>query len=273
MFGKLLERLCGLNPNLGALSKKPANRPMRSFARYGPTLSMSGPYLSGIALYVYLGHVEAFDWNLIDADTRLTAFPFTLLEFDHLFAFGIDPPPGQLPDDRLSDWPSLAEVDRYNQRVRDEIDDLIDEVPPQLLHVAVEHRLMHAETFAYILHQLDYGAKDLAPATAPRVGACASLTNREMVEIPARERRLQLGLDCDAAFGWDNEFQALAAEVPLRFSMARHKITNGEYLEFVRQPGAGCAFLLGRTCGPQVSSRHGRGNSAAARLAGLRDAQ
>ena len=93
----------------------------------------------------YLGHVEAFDWNLIGRyalDRR--AFHG---DFDHLFAFGIDPPPGQLPADRPSDWPSLAEVDRYNQRVRDEIDNLLDEVPEQLLHVALEHRLMHAEDF------------------------------------------------------------------------------------------------------------------------------
>src|SRR5271168_146712 len=66
----------------------------------------------------YLGHVDAFDWTLIGR-----------YALDRRFAFGIDPPPGRLPDDRPSDWPSLAEVDRYNQRVRDEIDDAVDQVP------------------------------------------------------------------------------------------------------------------------------------------------
>src|SRR5438270_981756 len=101
----------------------------------------------------YLGHVEAFDWNLI-ARYALD-IPAFHPGFDRLFAFGIDPPPGELPSDQPSDWPSLAEVKRYNQRVRDEIDELLEQVPEQLLHVAIEHRLMHAETFAYILHQLD----------------------------------------------------------------------------------------------------------------------
>ena len=32
-------------------------------------------------------------------------------------------------------------------------------MPEQLLHVAIEHRLMHAETFAYILHNLAYERK------------------------------------------------------------------------------------------------------------------
>src|SRR5271156_6377076 len=157
----------------------------------------------------YLGHVEAFDWNLIGRYT-LDRRPFHA-EFDHLFAFGIDPPPGQLPSDQPSDWPSLAEVDRYNQRVRDEIDELIDEVPPQLLHVAVEHRLMHAETIAYILHQLDYQRK-VAPAPPPEVETGPAPQPR-MVEIPAGTA--QLGLltpepGQHGAFGWDNEFQALA---------------------------------------------------------------
>jgi len=184
----------------------------------------------------YLGHVEAFDWNLIGR-YALDRRPFHA-EFDHLFAFGIDPPPGQLPSDRPSDWPSLAEVDRYNQRVRDEIDELIEEVPAQLLHVAVEHRLMHAETIAYILHQLDYQRK-VAPALPPEVETAPAPQPR-MVEIPAGTAQLGLeptGLEHNAAFGWDNEFQALALDAPA-FSMAKHKVTNGEYLEFVRAGAA-----------------------------------
>jgi formylglycine-generating enzyme required for sulfatase activity len=187
----------------------------------------------------YLGHVEAFDWNLIGR-YALDRRPFHA-EFDHLFAFGIDPPPGQLPSDRPSDWPSLAEVDRYNQRVRDEIDELLDEVPEQLLHVAVEHRLMHAETIAYILHQLDYERK-VAPALRPEAETAPAPQPR-MVEIPAGTT--QLGLEESAAFGWDNEFQALAVDEPA-FSMAKHKVTNGEYLEFVRAGAAAPFFWVER---------------------------
>ena len=34
-----------------------------------------------------------------------------------------------------------------------------DESPKQLLNVAVEHRLMHAETLAYMLHQLPFNIR------------------------------------------------------------------------------------------------------------------
>ena len=69
----------------------------------------------------YFGHLEAFDWNLI---SQAAAVPSFHPEFDQLFAFGIDPEPGQLPQDERSDWPEIAEVQQYNLRVRQAIDDL-----------------------------------------------------------------------------------------------------------------------------------------------------
>ena len=109
----------------------------------------------------YLGHVEAFDWNLLaQRALGLRAFQPT---FDQLLAFGIDPVGGGLPDDRPGDWPKREEVERYNHRVRDELDAAIaralrrpSEGHPQfltMLETAIEHRLMHIETLAYMLHR------------------------------------------------------------------------------------------------------------------------
>ncbi|HEV2247887.1 MAG TPA: ergothioneine biosynthesis protein EgtB, partial [Terriglobia bacterium] len=68
----------------------------------------------------YVGHIEAFDWNLLGSYAYgLKAFH---PEFDKLFAFGIDPVDGGLPSDQPSDWPSLDQVHQYNCRVRQELD-------------------------------------------------------------------------------------------------------------------------------------------------------
>jgi hypothetical protein len=109
----------------------------------------------------YVGHVEAFDWNLLAQ--RAFGLPSFQRTFDHLFAFGIDPVDGGMPSDTPADWPSREEVERYNRRVRDALDRAIEralgrpeEGHPQLipmLEVAIEHRLMHAETLAYMLHR------------------------------------------------------------------------------------------------------------------------
>ena len=186
----------------------------------------------------YLGHLDAFDWNQI-GHGALGLKPFHA-SFDQLFAFGIDPPVGQLPDDKPSDWPAVDEILRYNQQVRETLDDLLDQAPEQSLHVAVEHRLMHAETFAYILHRASLDRR-LPPQT--RLHLVGPVQDPAMIEIP--EGPVTLGRPChdgaghspDGSFGWDNEFDAHAFSVA-SFTISKYKVTNGEYLEFVRA-GAG----------------------------------
>lgn len=189
----------------------------------------------------YLGHLEAFDWNLIARHALdLPSFHAT---FDRLFAFGIDPPEGQLPSDQPSDWPGLAEVEDYNRRTREAIDRLLPEVPSEMLHGAIEHRLMHAETLAYILHHLPYDRKQgISGAPSPPAPPPAS----RMIEIPAGQA--ELGRAPGEGFAWDNEYQAHTVQVPA-FAISRYKVTNGEYLEFVRDGGPVPFFWVERPAG------------------------
>jgi len=177
----------------------------------------------------YLGHLEAFDWNQICRGAL--DIPSFHPEFDKLFEFGIDPPEGRLPEDQPADWPSVAEVQRYNTRVRQAIDRALeqDAAPEQFWHVAIEHRLMHAETFAYMLHNLD-PARKITPAGAALQTDAAPVSPR-MIEVPAGT--VTLGRQRGNGFGWDNEFDAHTVETPA-FAMGKYKVTNGEYLEFVR---------------------------------------
>ena len=177
----------------------------------------------------YIGHLEAFDWNLLRSQTSLQPFDQGL---DQLFAFGIDPVDGGLPSDQPSDWPVLEDVRRYGARIREELDAVLDRVPEVLLNTAIEHRLMHAETLAYMLHQLPLEKKIRRPqADVPGRGQPRS----ESIDIP--EGFVTLGLSRDSAeFGWDNEYDAHAVSVPA-FAIDRYKITNGQFLEFLRAGG------------------------------------
>src|SRR5215469_10548117 len=67
----------------------------------------------------YLGHLEAFDWNLLREPLDLSSFD---PEYDKLFAFGIDPVDGGLPADQPKDWPSIDQVLAYNRQIRDRLD-------------------------------------------------------------------------------------------------------------------------------------------------------
>jgi len=181
-------------------------------------------------LIFYLGHLEAFDWNLI-AGHGFGIEPFHA-DFDKLFAFGIDPVDGGLPTDQPADWPSEKEVRAYNARVRARIDRLLPDTESTLIHVAIEHRLMHAETLAYLIHQLPLDRKlrvrqakvTTGPPESPRA-----------VEIPAGNATLGQRRQ-DNSFGWDNEFESVSLAVP-SFRADVFPVTNAQFLEFLRQGG------------------------------------
>jgi iron(II)-dependent oxidoreductase len=166
----------------------------------------------------YLGHLEAFDWNL------LAGGPHS--DFDKLFAFGIDPVGGGLPTDQPRDWPAVKEIQKYNTTIRSAIDRM--PVNDQLWNVAVEHRLMHAETLAYMLHQMPLETK----LVQSQVKVPSRTVETGMLTIPAGS--VVLGLS--EGFGWDNEFDAHTVDVAA-FEIDRYKVTNGEYLQFIKAGG------------------------------------
>jgi len=176
-------------------------------------------------LIFYLGHLEAFDWNQIAC--KLSAKRFHPA-FDKLFEAGIDPDSGSLPSDVPSDWPSLEEVHAYCQRVRGEVDALLPHIDSHIAGTAIEHRLMHAETLAYLMHNMPLEQKS-APALGPMPISTAS--QETPIIVPAG--KATLGRKRGGSFGWDNEFDEHAVDVS-SFCIDRHKVTNGQYLEFVR---------------------------------------
>jgi ergothioneine biosynthesis protein EgtB len=193
----------------------------------------------------YMGHLEAFDWNLI-AGQALGMGPLHK-EFDRLFAFGIDPVNGGLPQEKPSDWPALSEIRAYRSRVRDKINNVLEshsrtsasdwQYPEELiLNVAIEHRLMHAETLAYMLHQLTSERK-IPPRSHQAIGDSRSRLpiSPQMIEIPAGTATLGISRSGES-FGWDNEFEEHSVQVPA-FAIDSHKVTNGEFFKFVREGG------------------------------------
>jgi ergothioneine biosynthesis protein EgtB len=217
------------------------SRTDRLFAIVRPDAIYDRPIPERHRILFYIGHLEAFDWNLLGR--QLFQLDSAQPDYDRLFAFGIDPVDGGLPADQPSDWPGRAEVERYNRRLRDRLDRQLERVswsdPDQpllrdgvILNVAIEHRLMHAETLAYMLHQLP-PEKKMAPPTAPERRAPTAAPR--MIEVPAGTATL--GLERSAGiFGWDNEFEAHAVPLPA-FSIDQYKVTNGQFLEFLNAGG------------------------------------
>src|SRR5438876_367929 len=140
----------------------------------------------------YIGHLEAFDWNLLRE--RVVDARVFHPEFDRLFAFGIDPVGGGLPNDQPSDWPSLDQVREYVRKIRSALDDKLSAASLEspslqrdgfsldtLLSVAIEHRLMHVETLAYLFHQLP---TDRKRRDQPARNVTSEPVTHQMMKIP-----------------------------------------------------------------------------------------
>ncbi len=186
-------------------------------------------------LIFYLGHVEAFDVNIILRNGF--GRPAFNDAFDRLFAFGIDPIDGGLPNEPASDWPALADVLAYRDRARREVDAILDggaiddpQLAHDVFHTGLEHRLEHAETLAYLFHQLPTHLKRARPQTSMPETAL----RMERVRIPAG--RATLGRRRVQGYGWDNEFEEHTVDVKA-FELDRHSVTNGQFLEFLKDGG------------------------------------
>ena len=206
--GTLLERLSDARRRSEAL-----------FDTVRPDALYDRPIPERHRIIFYIGHLEAFDWNLLHENAlRLETFH---PEFDRLFAFGIDPVGGGLPADQPSDWPSFDQVREYVRAIRTSLDDRLlalgsfdehrrDGFPlDTLLNVAIEHRLMHVETLAYMFHQLAFGKK-VRPPLPPRI--LSSPVEHSMIRIPSGTATLGLSR-VEGEFGWDNEFEKLRKNV------------------------------------------------------------
>jgi ergothioneine biosynthesis protein EgtB len=206
------------------------------FSVVKPEFLYERPIAERHRIVFYIGHLEAFDWNLL-RDRVLRAEPFNS-DMDRLFAFGIDPTDGGLPSDQPQDWPSIKRVRDYVSTARRAIDGKLTVRfgetgdADTLLNVAIEHRLMHVETLAYMLHQLPHDQKQRL-GTKPRLAADPAKPST--LWIPPGTATLGLSRE-DSRFGWDNEFEIHRAEVP-GFAIDQCMVTNGQYLEFVASGG------------------------------------
>jgi len=228
--GALLARLAAARRETDAL-----------FALVRPHAMLERPIPERHRILFYRGHLEAFDANLLLRDS-LGRDPFNE-ELGRLFAFGIDPLDGGLPRDEPGGWPDIAEVAAYAARIRADLDSALATVSlgraaaPNLrdgwaLALAVEHRLMHAETLAYMLQELPYEAK--IPGPAP--GRETEPPRRSLVEIPAGCATVGAVRGDGPGLGWDNEYEGHAVHVPA-FAIESHDVTCGDFLRFTRDGG------------------------------------
>src|ERR1700722_6921503 len=124
-FGDLMPATTDISANL--LLRQLADSRQQTddvFNRVKPDSLYERPIAERHRIVFYIGHLEAFDWNLLHDVLKLKS---SEPELDRLFAFGIDPVDGGLPSDQPLQWPAISVVREYVRKTRSALDAKLEE--------------------------------------------------------------------------------------------------------------------------------------------------
>ena len=212
------------------------------FAIVRPAALLERPVPLRNPLVFYVGHLPAFCWNMLGKSVleRGSDQP----DLDRLFDFGIDPEDESgVPEE--PDWPALDAVHAYRDHVRGRILACAPEIEERapdhvlarhgrILHLMLEHELMHHETLLYLLQELPPESK-VRPAHWPETVTGDARVGARVLRVEGGP--VALGADFDGQpFGWDNEFPQRTRRVA-PFSIDSTPVTVAQFRDFVDAGG------------------------------------
>lgn len=190
----------------------------------------------------YYGHTatffinKLFIMNLIDK--RINP------EFENMFAIGVD----EMAWDDLNEsnytWPSVIKVKDYREKVRELVDGLImsldftlpikEDSAMWIILMGIEHERIHIETSSVLHRQMPLEfVKDVSEFNICEEFGKAP--KNEMLKV--RARHVKLGKEkSHNLYGWDNEYGIYKERVE-EFFASKYLVSNGEYMEFVKDGG------------------------------------
>ncbi len=193
-------------------------------------------------LIFYLGHTATFFINKL-ALAKVIADRVDP-RFESIFAIGVDEMSWDDLDEKNYEWPTVAEVFAYRNKVKLVVEKVIGELPLKMpitwdspfwvVIMGIEHERIHLETSSVLIRQLPLDqvrSREQWPVCPNRGEAPAN----EMLDVPAGH--VVMGKDRDhRLYGWDNEYGRL--EVALgAFKASRYLVSNGEFREFMAAAG------------------------------------
>ena len=193
-------------------------------------------------LIFYFGHTAVFFVNKLMLARGIASRVDPSLE--SLFAIGVDEMSWDDLNDDHHDWPEVARVRAYRDRVRQLVGDYIKAASFSLpvgrksplwpVMMGIEHERIHLETSSVLLRQTPLGSVKRNPLFDPCRDSGSAPEN---TLVPVSGARVELGKRPDHfLYGWDNEYGHAAFDVP-DFFASRYLVSNREYLEFVEDGG------------------------------------
>lgn len=193
-------------------------------------------------LIFYYGHTATFFINKLIVSKILSERIDPKME--SMFAIGVD----EMSWDDLNmahyNWPTVAEVTAYRNKVRQTVDHLIKTLPLSLpigwdspfwiILMGIEHERIHLETSSVLIRQVPL--QYLKPIASWEICSEAAPAPENSL-IPVEGKVFSIGKSInDPIYGWDNEYGSHKAEV-LPFKASKYLCSNGEFLRFIEAGG------------------------------------
>ncbi len=189
-------------------------------------------------LIFYFGHTATFFVNKLRVAKIISDRVCSRMEA--MLAIGVDEMSWDDLDENNYEWPTVAEVQDYRNKVRKMVNGLIDELPLDIpikwkdplwiIIMGIEHERIHLETSSVLIRQLplDYvkAHKDWKIYD----------DDNEVVEnilLPVEDGTVKQGKsEPSETYGWDNEYGLKITDVAA-FKASKYLVSNKEFLAFV----------------------------------------
>ncbi|WP_331775427.1 5-histidylcysteine sulfoxide synthase [Sulfurospirillum sp. 1612] len=195
-------------------------------------------------LIFYFGHTATFFMNklLLGKQIQKRINP----TFESIFSIGVDEMSWDDLDKVEYNWPSVDDVRVYREAVKKVVLDYIDSVnfsspigwdsPMWVILMGIEHERIHIETSSVLHRQLDSAKVKEHPDFPICEDISTQYPQNELLSVKGKTVKLGKERELFDFYGWDNEYGTYKEEVE-DFKASKYLVSNGEYLEFVRDGG------------------------------------
>lgn len=202
-------------------------------------------------LIFYYGHTATFFINkLILANIlKQRVNP----EFESIFAIGVDEMSWDDLNHKHYTWPTYEQTKAYRDEVKQIILNLIDTLeffipinwdsPMWIILMGIEHENIHIETSSVLLRELDIQFLKKDEIFTYINEGTTTYPKNELVKVEGSTVILEKNRQNPIYYGWDNEFSFHKAEIK-DFEASKYLVSNGEFLEFVKEGGYNKAELF-----------------------------
>jgi 5-histidylcysteine sulfoxide synthase/putative 4-mercaptohistidine N1-methyltranferase len=195
-------------------------------------------------LIFYFGHTASFYINKLILANIIKHRVNPL--FESIFAIGVDEMSWDDLNSKNYTWPTPQETQAYRDEVKNIVLNIIDTIefsipinwdsPMWIILMGIEHENIHIETSSVLLRELDIKfLKDEETFIYKNEGENAYPIN-ELLDVKGSNIILQKDRQNPIYYGWDNEFSSHEAVIK-DFQASKYLVSNGEFLEFVKENG------------------------------------